>query len=114
MIEKDGNFSVPSPLSPSRLIGERGRGWHQVDYGVKLVLFTLSGLKVIVGVFRVKFVKVCEWFDGYDRLKIIFKLRKNKISKLSFNLKIIKNYYYITLICRRKFLEYINQNNIFY
>jgi len=26
MIEKDGNFSVPSPLSPSRLIGERGRG----------------------------------------------------------------------------------------
>jgi len=26
MIEKDGNFSSPSPLSPSRLIGERGRG----------------------------------------------------------------------------------------
>jgi len=26
MIEKDGNFSIPSPLSPSRLIGERGRG----------------------------------------------------------------------------------------
>jgi len=29
--------------------------------------------------FRVKFVGVCEWFDGYDRLKIIFKSRKNKI-----------------------------------
>jgi len=23
--------------------------------------------------FRVKFVDVCEWFDGCDRLKIIFK-----------------------------------------
>ena len=31
-----------------------------MDYGVKFVLFTLSGLKVIVGGFRVKFVKVCQ------------------------------------------------------
>ena len=28
------------------------------------------------GGFRVKFVKLCEWFDGCDRLKIIFKSRK--------------------------------------
>jgi len=40
---------------------------------VKFVLFTLSALKVKEGGFRVKFVKVYEWFDGYDRLKIIFK-----------------------------------------
>jgi len=26
-----------------------------------------------VGGLRVNFVKVCEWFDGCDRLKIIFK-----------------------------------------
>ena len=37
--------------------------------------------------FRVKFVKVCEWFDGCDRLKIIFKWGKNKITKLYFILK---------------------------
>jgi len=35
-------------------------------------LFTLRGLKVKVSEFRVKFVEVCEWFDGCDRLKIIF------------------------------------------
>ena len=40
---------------------------------MKLILFTLSGLKVKVGGFRVKFVDVCESFDGCDRLKIIFK-----------------------------------------
>ena len=28
------------------------------------VLVTLSGLKVKEGEFRVKFIKVCEWFDG--------------------------------------------------
>ena len=44
-----------------------------MDYGVKFVLFTLSGLKVKVDGLRVKFVKVCECFDGSDRLKIIFK-----------------------------------------
>jgi len=60
-----------------------------MDYGVKFVLFTLSGLEEEVGGFRVKFVKVCEWFDGYNRLKNIFKSRKNRIIKLSFNLKII-------------------------
>jgi len=41
---------------------------------------------------RVKFVKVYEWFVGYDRLKIIFKSRKNKITKMSFILKMIKNW----------------------
>jgi len=55
-----------------------------------------------VGEFRVKFVKVYEWFDGCDRLKIIYKSRKNKITKLSFILKIIKNYHYISLIFRIK------------
>jgi len=54
------------------------------------------------GGFRVKFVKVCEWFDGCDRLQIIFKSKKNKITKLSFILKIMKHYDYNSLICRRK------------
>jgi len=68
---------------------------------MKFVLFALSGLKVKVGGLRVKFVKVYEWFDGSDRLKIIFKSKKNKITKLYFILKIIKNYHYISLIyCR--------------
>jgi len=63
---------------------------------------SLSGLKVKVDGLRVKFVKVCEWFDGYDRLKIVFKSKKNKIAKLYFILKIIKNYHYISLIYHRK------------
>jgi len=37
------------------------------------MLFTLSGLKAKVGWFRVKFVNVCEGFDGCDRLKLILK-----------------------------------------
>jgi len=73
-----------------------------VDYSVKFVLFTLTGLKVKVGGLRVKFVKIFEWFDGCDRLKIIFKSKKNKITKLYFILKVIKNYYYISLIYHRK------------
>ena len=51
---------------------------------------------------RGKFVEVCEWFDKCDRLKVIFKSRKNKITKLSFILNMIKNYDYISLICCRK------------
>ena len=73
-----------------------------MDYSVKFVLFTLTGLKVKVGGLRVKFVKIFEWFDGCDRLKIIFKSKKNKITKLYFILKVIKNYYYISLIYHRK------------
>jgi len=73
-----------------------------VDYNVKFVLFTLSGLKVKLGGLRVKFVKVCQWFDGCDRLKVIFKSKENKITQLYFILKIIKNYHYISLIYRRK------------
>jgi len=65
------------------------------------------------GWFRVKFVKVYEWFAGCDRLKIIFKSRKKKITKLFFILKIIKNYHYISLICLRKLLKCINESNIF-
>jgi len=49
---------------------------------------------VKVSGFRVKFVEVCEWFDECDRLKVIFKSRKNKITKLSFILNMIKNYHW--------------------
>jgi len=55
-----------------------------------------------VGGLRVKFVKICEWVDGCDRLEIIFKSSKNKITKLYFILKIIKKYHYISLIYHRK------------
>jgi len=51
---------------------------------------------------RVKLDKVCEWFDGCDRLKIIFKSKKRKITKFYFILKIIKSYHYINLIYLRK------------
>jgi len=51
-----------------------------VDYSAKVLLFALSGLKVKVIRLRVNFVQVCEWFDGCDRLKIIFKSKKNKIT----------------------------------
>jgi len=71
---------------------------------VKFVLLTLNRLKVKEGSFRVKFVKVCEWFDGCDRLKIIFKSRKNKITKLYFILKMVKNYHCISLISVEKIL----------
>jgi len=40
---------------------------------VKLILVTLRGLNVKVSGFRLKFVEAYEWFDGSDRLKIIFK-----------------------------------------
>jgi len=58
-----------------------------VDYTMKFVLFTLTGFKVKVVGFTVKFVKVYEWFDGCDRLKILLKSRKNKVTKISFILK---------------------------
>ena len=48
--------------------------------------------------FRVNFVEVGEWFNGCDRLKVKFKLKK-KITKLSLILNMIKNYHYISLIC---------------
>ena len=69
---------------------------------MKLVSFTLRGLKVKANGFRVNFVEVCELFDGCDKLKIIFKSTKNTNTKLSVILKIVKNYHYISLICRRK------------
>ena len=62
-----------------------------MDYNVKFVLLTLSGLKVKMHGLRVEFVKVCEWLDECDRLEIILKSKKNKITKLYFILKIIKN-----------------------
>jgi len=37
-----------------------GREGHQVDYSVKFMLFTLSGLKVKLGGLGVKFVQVCD------------------------------------------------------
>ena len=61
-----------------------------------------------VSVFRVDMVEVCEWFDGCDRFKIIFKSRKNKITKLSFILNMIKNYHDISLICCRKNINMYN------
>ena len=64
--------------------------------------------------FRVNFVEVCEWFDGCDRLKIIFKSRKNKITKLSFILNMIKNCHYISLFVVEKILICIIENNIFH
>jgi len=74
---------------------------------------------VKVGGLRVKFVIVSEWFDGCDRLKIIFKLKKNNITKLYFILKIIKNYHYISLNYRRKNMKmykwkvtYFNKKNL--
>jgi len=72
---------------------------------VKLVLFTLRGLKIKLSGFRVNFVEIYERFDGCDRLKIIFKSRKNKITKLSFILNTIKNYDYISLICFRTIIS---------
>jgi len=63
---------------------------------------------------RTKFVEVCEWFDEFDRLKIVFKLRKKKITKLSFMLSMIKNYHYISLICCKKILICIKEINICY
>jgi len=33
---------------------------------------------VKVGRLRVKFVNICEWLDGCDKLKIIFKSKKKK------------------------------------
>jgi len=57
---------------------------------------------VKVSGFKVKFVEVRKWFDGCDRLKVIFKSRKNKITKFSFILNMIKNYHYKSLSCPRK------------
>jgi len=74
----------------------------------------LSALKVKEGGFRVKFVKVCEWFDGSDRLEIIFKLRKYKITQLSFILNMIRNYHYIIWFLVEKILICTNENNIFH
>ena len=72
-------------------------GWE-----CEVCVITLTGLKVKEGGFRVKFVKLCERFDWSDRLEIIFKSRKNKITKLCVILKMIKNYHYISFICCRK------------
>jgi len=72
------NFPLPSPVSPSTLIWGWGWGWHQINYSVKFVLFTLSGLKVKVGEFSVKFVKVCEWFDGCEVIDLKLYLNQGK------------------------------------
>jgi len=57
---------------------------------------------VKVGGLRINFVKVCKWFDECDRLKILLKSKKYKITKLYFILKIIINYHYISLMYRGK------------
>jgi len=81
-----------------------------LDWEVCVV--TLTRLKVKEGRFRVKFVKVCEWFDGSHRMEIIFKTRKNKITKLSFILNMIRNYHYIIWFVVEKILICTNENNI--
>jgi len=80
----------------------------------EVCVVTLTGSKVKEGGFRVKFVKVCEWFDGSDRLEIIFKSRKKKITKLSFILNMIRNYHYIIWYVVEKILICTNENNIFH
>ena len=65
--------------------------WSELQCEVYVV--HTKSLKVKVSRLRVKFVKFREWFDGCDRLKIIFKSKKNKITKLFFILKIINNYH---------------------
>jgi len=42
---------------------------------------------VKVNGFRVKYVELCEWFDGCDRLKIIFKSRKKQYYQIVLNFK---------------------------
>jgi len=66
--------------------------------------------------FTVKFVKVCEWFDRCDKLKIIFKWGKNKITKLYFILKKNKklSLYNKFDFRRKKILKCIKRNKIFY
>jgi len=80
----------------------------------EVCVVTLTGLKVKEGGFWVKFVKVCEWFNGSDRLEIIFKSRKNKITQLSFILNMIRNYHYIIWFVVEKILICTNKNNIFH
>jgi len=80
----------------------------------EVCVVTLSGLKVKESGFWVKFVKVCEWFDGFNRLEIIFKSRKNKITQKSFILNMIRNYYYIIRFVVEKILICTNKNNIFH
>jgi len=62
------------------------------------VLFTLSGLKVKICRFTLKFVS--HWIDVIDYK--LYLNQKKKITKLSFILKIIKNNHYISLICSIK------------
>jgi len=80
----------------------------------EVCVVTLSGLKVKEGWFRVRFVKVCEWFDGYDRLEIILKTWKNKITNLPFVFNMIRKYHYIILFVVEKILICTNENNIFH
>jgi len=80
----------------------------------EVCVVTLCGLKVKEGGFRVKFVKDCEWFDGSDRLEIIFKSRKNRITKLSFILNMIRKYHYIIWFVVEKILICTNEYNIFH
>jgi len=80
----------------------------------EVCVVTLGGLKVKEGGFRAKFVKVCEWFDGCDRLEIIFKSWKNKITQLSSILNMIWNYDYIIWLVVEKILICTNKNNIFH
>jgi len=94
-------FLLPFSLPQGWLEGEGGDDIKWITVW-SLCYSLLSWLKVRVGEFRVKFLKVCEWFDEIDKLNIIFNSRKNNITKMSFILNLIKNYHYISLIYHRK------------
>jgi len=80
----------------------------------EVCVVTLTGIKVKEGGFWVNFVKVCKWFHGSDRLEIIFKSRKNSITKLSFILNMIRKYHNIIWFVVEKILICTNKNNIFH
>jgi len=58
MIEKIRNFHLPSPSLSVKVDWRVSEMINSSGYSVMFVLFTLSGLKVKVGGFRVKFVEV--------------------------------------------------------
>ena len=112
MTQKSRNFHLLSHHSLSMFIGGRG-DVNSIGLECQVWNVTLTGLRVKEGGFWVMFVKVCEWFNGSDRLEIIFKSRKNKITQLSFILNMIRNYHYIIWFVVEKIVICKNENNIF-
>jgi len=64
---------------------------------------------------RAKFIGICEWFDGCDRLTIIFKSRKNKVTNFSSILNMIKIIIIkVWFVVEKKILICMNKNKIIY